>query len=70
MRESGRERALQGEIDKRDAIVHGKNQEIVLLEEDIETKELELLQWAKNYKAFEEEAEVKMTKALEEQYEQ
>lgn len=69
LRESGRERALQAEIDKRDAIVHGKNQEIRLLEEDIETKELELLQWAKNYKAFEEEAAAKMTKALEEQYE-
>merc|ERR1712159_911086 len=28
LRERGRERALQAEIDKRDAIVHGKNQEI------------------------------------------
>eukprot|EP00656_Telonema_subtile_P050046 TRINITY_DN6380_c0_g1_i1.p1 TRINITY_DN6380_c0_g1~~TRINITY_DN6380_c0_g1_i1.p1 ORF type:complete len:2666 (+),score=1035.88 TRINITY_DN6380_c0_g1_i1:190-8187(+) len=69
LRDNARERTLQSEIEKRDTVVNGKQKSIELLEDQIEIKELELLQWAKNYKAFEEESARGMAKALEEQYE-
>ena len=67
---SGREHSLKVEIERRDKVINGKENEIKLKEAEVDAKEEELLQWAQAYTKFEEESKEALRKALEDQYDQ